>query len=513
MKARKFLLLVFCCGFFSAESFAQTQTPATTRSHVERFSSPQVKAEKQESDATQLIKSNPQDAENYNKRALARMRLARYQDAYEDLKQAASLKPDNADYLANLGYVLWKIGKPNDAIQMLKTAHKLNEKNFTANYQLGRFLLRLGSQPQVQESIAYLKKALEIDPRESEVRFDLLAAYRLIGDKANAVAQLRLLQDSRPSDARVNYIDGLLQSDRGDLNAAIDSFREALRRDSTIVGAWQDLGLAYIKQERWSDAEQSFAELIKRQSDSVEASYFYALSLFNNSKRVEAEKEIRRTLRLDGGASAAHTLLGIILAAKGGADVEASESLTQAVALDPTSFDAQFYLGRVQFALREYPEAARSFREAIKINPKNAEARFFLGTALESSGESEKALVEYQELVKIDSQSAFGQLGLGALLVKQNKLDEAIVALNKAVTLSPNNFEAHYALGRAFSLANKFNEAIDALQKATTLEPDRADAHYQLGLALQRAGRKEEAAKEFAIVEKINTEFRKRKPM
>jgi hypothetical protein len=40
------------------------------------------------------------------------------------------------------------------------------------------------------------------------------------------------------------------------------------------------------------------------------------------------------------------------------------------------------------------------------------------------------------------------------------------------------------------------------------LAPGRSDAHYQLGLVSRRLGRIEEANREFAIVERLNAEFR-----
>lgn len=512
MRLRVLQSILICFGC-AACVFAQSQpAPAPARSHVERFSAPEVRAEQAERDATAKLSANPNDAEALNARAYARMNLGRYKEAAEDLRRAVSLKPTSAEYQASLGYTLWKIGRHAEAVEVERAALQRDDKNFTAHYQLGRFLLFTSGEnrQQLTEAATHLRRALELDPRHNEVRFDLLTAYRALGDGAQAFAQLKLLEDARPSDPRVTYIDALLASDRGDMNAAIAGFREALHQDPTLYGAWQDLGLAFIKLARWTDAIETFTELARRQPDAVEVAYFYALSLFNAGRAVEAEREARRALRLDAGTSAAHTLLGIILAARGGADQEASEALSQAVALDPASFDAQFYLGRVQYALHDYQAAARALRAATGINPRHAEARFFLGTALESAGESDAALIEYQELVKIDPQSAIGQVGLGALLVKQGKTIEAIAALRSAIALNPKIFEAHWALGRALALAEQFNEAITALQAAVALAPDRPDAHYQLGLALRRAGRTEEAAREFATVERLNAEFRSR---
>src|SRR5882762_5969375 len=246
-------------------------------------------------------------------RALARMRLGRYNEAFDDLRRAVSLKPATAEYQANLGYVLWKLGRPEEAVNAERASLKLDPKNFTAHYQLGRFLLRLGEQKDLAEAIAELKKAIALDPRQFEVRFELIAAYRELGDLAQAAAQLDVLQESRPTDARVFYVTGLLDTDRNDLNSAVKNFNEAITRDSTMFAAWQDLGLAYMKANRWSDAMNAFAELVRRQPNSVEAAYFHALALYNLDKTTEAESEVRRALRLDAGAVEAHTLLGIIL--------------------------------------------------------------------------------------------------------------------------------------------------------------------------------------------------------
>ena len=317
------ILIVLSCAIPSAAQMASPAAPV--RSHVERFSTPEVRAEKVEADATAKLKVNSQDDETLNARALARVRLNRYHEAYDDLREASKLKPGNADYQANLGYVLWKLGRANEAVEAERAALKLDDKNYTAHYQLGRFLLRVGDSGQLPEAAAQFRRALELDPRQYDVRFELIAVYRLLKDPARAMSQLLLVQDARPSDARVPYVRGLLATDRDDLKNAINDFREALQRDRTLVGAWQDLGLAYVKLNLWSEAVDAFAELAKQRGDSVEAAYFYALALYNTQQSEAAEKEVRRALRLNPGAADAYTLLGIILASRGNANAEASE--------------------------------------------------------------------------------------------------------------------------------------------------------------------------------------------
>jgi superkiller protein 3 len=251
-----------------------------------------MRAERSEAEASATLKGNPDDSAALNARALARMRLGRYAEAHDDLLRAMKLRPADAEYQANFGYVLWKLGRAAEAIDVERAALKLDEKNYTAHYQLGRFLLRVGDAKLLPEAAAHLKRALEIDPRQYEVRFELLATYRSLGDITQALSQLDLLQDARPSDPRVIYVAALLAADRNDMKAAIGGFQEALRLDPTLYGAWQDLGLAYVKLNRWKDAEETLGELARRQADSVDAAYFHALALFNNGNSKEAEKEV-----------------------------------------------------------------------------------------------------------------------------------------------------------------------------------------------------------------------------
>ncbi len=488
-------------------SHANAQQPKE-RSHVERFSTPEVKAERDETGASAKLAANPNDDQALNARAIARMRLGRYNEAYEDSRRAVILKPADSDYQANLGYVLWKLSRPDEAVSAERNSIKLNPKNTIAHYQLGRFLLRLGQQKDLNEAIAELRRALELDPRQYEARFELIAAYRELGNLAEAAAQLDVLQESRPTDPRMFYVTALLDTDRNDMNSAVKNFNEAITRDPTLFAAWQDLGLAYAKANRWIDAVNAFAEVARHQPNSIEAAYFHALALYNSRRPAEAEREVRRALRIDAGAVEAHTLLGIILASRGNANSEAADALSQAIALNPNSVDAQFYLGRVQYAMKDYAGSVKSLRAAVKLNPSHSEARFFLGTVLELTGDSNAAMSQYQELLKMDPDSVMGQLGLGALLVKQGKIDEALIALTRAVSLDGKEFEAHWALGRALSLKERYAEAAESFQKAVALTPARADAHYQLGLALRRLGRSDEANREFAIVDRLNIEFR-----
>src|ERR1700674_325795 len=187
----QYIVIWLGCGVCALGQTQSPSAPSSGRSHVERLSSAEARAGRAELDASAKLNANPNDVEALNARAYAHMNLGRYKEAYEDLRRAVGLKPTNAEYQAALGYTLWKIGRHAEAVETERAAVKLDEKNFTAHYQLGRFLLfTAGStKPQLTDAAAHLRRALELDPRRSEVRFDLLTAYRSLGDSAQAFAQ------------------------------------------------------------------------------------------------------------------------------------------------------------------------------------------------------------------------------------------------------------------------------------------------------------------------------------
>ncbi len=78
----------------------------------------------------------------------------------------------------------------------------------------------------------------------------------------------------------------------------------------------------------------------------------------------------------------------------------------------------------------------------------------------------------------------------------------------RARQLAPQDFESALDLGRVLVRKGKFAGAIEVLSAAIELAPQSADAHYQLGLALRRAGREQDAAAEFATVDRLNREYR-----
>jgi Flp pilus assembly protein TadD len=273
------------------------------------------------------------------------------------------------------------------------------------------------------------------------------------------------------------------------------------------------VGFDLLRLNNYDAALALFTAVLEVNEKDHRASYGQALSLFNLGRPADAERAARTAIELSKtrpqiqyGRVDALVLLGVILAVRND-NSGALRAVSEAVALAPESFDAQFALGRALFGSGDPKQAAVVFRKAVGLRPDDAKSRFFLATALETAGEIGEAQTAYRELIVHQPDNPSGYLGLGVLLLKfdAEKTDEGIKQLLKAISLDESLYEARVTLGRTLIKTGRLSEAVEHLSRAAQLDPTNPEPHYQLAIAYRRLGKIAEAEAEAAKVKKINS--------
>ena len=514
MLRSSFVILFVClcpwaCGTArGAQVRASSKSQASTKelSHAERFARPRERLDREVRNATSKLVRNPGDAKALDDRGMARVRLGDLSNGIADIRRAAELAPKSADFQTDLAYALWTSGQLQEAREAASRALALQPVNAAAHYYLARLIVESGGS--LDEAVENFKSAVDQNPLEMGFRFDLFNAYLQQGNLTLAASQLRLMRMNLPPDnAQLLYAQGLYEASVQNFPGAIADFRKALDSNPRLHPVRLDLGVALCKNGDWKAAEEVLATLTANLPQSYPGAYFHALALKNLHRTAEAKQETRRALSLNPQSAEGYTLLGIALSEDREFD-SAIKALTAATQFDPESYDAQFFLGRAEYTLRNLARAREAFMAAARLRPEDVESHFFLATTLEGLGETEAALKEYRALTEKHAKDARGFLGLGNLLAKGGQLEPAAESLVHARDLDPNNFEAGLDLGRVLLRQGKFEEAIGILSKSAILAEENADVHYQLGLALRRAGREKEAMEQFAIVDRLNKQYR-----
>jgi Flp pilus assembly protein TadD len=138
-----------------------------------------------------------------------------------------TIKRNPAAWMAhdNLGTVLLKKGKWEEAAVHFRKALEIKADDVTGQANLGNVLLQNG---QVDEAIAQYRKALEIKPNDAEIHYDLGGAFLHNGQVDDAIAQYQKTLEIKPGYADAYNNLGLALFQKGQLDDAIAQYQKAL---------------------------------------------------------------------------------------------------------------------------------------------------------------------------------------------------------------------------------------------------------------------------------------------
>ncbi len=181
-----------------------------------------------------------------------------YSQALRHARGATRFDPNNADYRYMLGALLAKTEKFDQAVPVLENVVKERPWDFSALFNLGQALQRLGRQ---EEGRAVLNRAAEVQEEQREVnrlrtragdfpdsfeaRLEYANALRQSGRIKESIDQYLIAEAMRPNNLqlRTNTATAMLQI--GDTTEALRRYRSILAQDSTIVEAWLNLYVFY----------------------------------------------------------------------------------------------------------------------------------------------------------------------------------------------------------------------------------------------------------------------------
>lgn len=186
---------------------------------------------------------------------------------------------------------------------------------------------------------------------------------------------------------------------RGQLDRAIDHYREALRIDPDYVPAYNNLGLALAARGELETAIEYYRQALRIYPAYAEAHANLATALLNRGELETAIDHYRKALQLNPADANAHNNLGLALASQGEFQ-GAVRHFRRALELSPTGSQAHliyFNLGTALSKDGRLEEAIDHFRQALRIWPDFAEAHESLGRALARQGKGEEATKHYNE--------------------------------------------------------------------------------------------------------------------
>jgi tetratricopeptide (TPR) repeat protein len=243
--------------------------------------------------------------------------------------------------------------------------------------------------------------------------------------------------------------------------------------------------------------------------------YEHAKQDLAQRKFSEAANEVNAALHEDPSMVPALVLKARLATIAHRPDV-AKSCLITAITVDPTSEEAQFYLGVFFYEQNDFQPAISPLQAAQKLSPNSPLPAFYLAMTHEALGDQNKALELYQQAENLSPQispeSAEIAVAYGRLLVSLGRIQDGIEKERRAIGIDPKSRDAHYVLAKGLEHEGDFENAALEGELALTLpeanasdaeihflltrlyqklnKPDLAEAHREKFLALKKTTQK-----------------------
>lgn len=181
------------------------------------------------------------------------------------------------------------------------------------------------------------------------------------GERAHAGEGVQTLLSRK---AAKEFQKGMLQSEKGNFEKAIEHLEKAVREAPNFLEAYNNLGTQYQRLERFDKAIECFQKAIAVRDDSSKPHINLATVYLLQGKQELAVRSFKAALRIDENSVPAHRALGQILFQQGNLSA-AEEHLELATRLNPKeSRNAFVLLAQIQLTKRDR-QRARYFIESL----------------------------------------------------------------------------------------------------------------------------------------------------
>ena len=180
------------------------------------------------------------------------------------------------------------------------------------------------------------------------------------------------------------FADGVQLSNDGKTDEAVAKFMEVVATIPNCAECYANIGTVQTKAKKYDEAEAAFKKAIELKPDFAEA-YNGLANLYNAEKKFDLAAEAgKKAMELGTGAAAG----------AGGGGATASAAFNQGVIL--------WNAGKI-------PEAKAQFEQAVKLDATLADAQYWLGMALLNGGDTAGAKPKFEAYLKLSPTGQYAE--------------------------------------------------------------------------------------------------------
>ena len=293
------------------------------------------------------------------------------------------------------------------------------------------------------------------------------------------------------------YAEAKSAEQEGDVNAAIDKYREMIRLAPHLAAAYNNLGMLYFNQREFAQAAPVLERGLRVDANMPTAIAMLGLSYYELGENDKAEPLLERAARANPSDDNVQLGLAHVLVSLG-KDEEATHALNQYLQRNPKDVQALYLLGKTYLQMSE-----DTLGEINRIDPNSYVAHEVAGEIDEDMRNYDGALVEFKKAVDLAPQQPGTHLRLGNVYWVMGKWDSAQAEFRTELANAPTDCIARWKLANSIMEANGSTaEALDELNQSIDRCPQLMQARVDRARALIRLNRQNEALPDLLLAEK-----------
>ena len=329
--------------------------------------------------------------------------MEQFTQAFEELRRASELDPNNLDARVRLGnyYIVGFQQSKDDKLRVEaeRLVKEVLEKdpNFIEGHILkGTVLFASGKR---EEALAALNHAVSLNPQRVESQLSLALFYRQTNEaaKAEEVYKRALSINDRSALAHLEYAKFFVSQNRPDMAEA--EFKRAVEVEPTNRDARRTLASYYLVNKQLDRAEESFKALAELDRDRPEgravlADFYATVGRYDEAAGIYQEIVAKSAEYARGR----HRLAELMLQRgdQAGAEAQVEEALKR----NASDREALILRARVRLNQDRPKDAIEDLKQVLKIEPRDRAGLYFMAEACFRAGQVEQARIFAGDLEK-----------------------------------------------------------------------------------------------------------------
>ncbi|MBL7937870.1 MAG: tetratricopeptide repeat protein [Flavobacteriales bacterium] len=394
--------------------------------------------------------------------------------AREVLDYAHQQHPGSLDLMFCEAHVLMNMGKLNRALDVLDAIGKMEPFNEDVHLHKAGIYSQLRN---YRRAVEHYKRALDLaEEGIDDILLDLAFEYENLEAFELAVDSLKKALEINPENEAVLY-ELAYCFDLSDAHqAAVSYFREFTNEHPYSFVSWYNLGNALARLDRLDESNEALEYCLAIEERFTSAHFSKARNLLVQGKFQEAIDCYQETIEFDGAQAITFSYIGECYE-KMERYEQALIHYDQSLALDPNWVDAWIGRGVVKDVQGRLPEAVRDLENAVRLAPEHGDGWFYLANALGRSGRYEEAFAAYTRLNTLEPENLDGWMDHADLLLQMKGPDMAARKLKEGEIVHKLTGRYRYRMVSYLLRMGNMQQALLELEEA--LSSDHA-SHTQL---------------------------------